>query len=681
MNWPKNDEAPALAGGGASGATAEDGNLKGDSTQNRDVKGTGAVQDDWTHFDLVLGLTEDLLPVVSNPKATVSPRSNIKDVGKVPSLYNGDRQVHGFSDWTRHVTTGAEIVKWSRERDFGICIQTRHVRALDVDIPDAVESQAVREFIARRFALPTRSRGNSSKFLVAFEMDGPFTKRRFKTAQGVIEFLATGQQFIAVGRHPSGARYEWEGGLPGAFPEVTVVEFEALWSALVEEFGTEESVERPASVKQAKLDAVHENDPVARHLHDAGMVKRVERDGRLHITCPWESEHTSDTGDSSTTYWPAHTGGFEHGGFRCLHAHCEERNVEDMKEALGIAEDTTDDFEVLGGEAQGDRFGLKGFTASDLLSMEFNPIKWVIPGILPEGVFLLIASPKIGKSWLALQMVLAVGTGSEVLGRQATRGAALYLALEDNPRRLQGRLKELDADMLLTDAQGTALEFHTEWPRVDQGGARAIEEWLVMHPDAKLVVIDVLERFRPARKAKGNLYAEDYDALKALKAVAEAHRVTVVVVHHTRKNASDDPMAMVSGTQGLTGSADGMLLLERARGEARGSLHVIGRDVEGEGEFVVEFSDCRWSMVGAAKAVASTLERQEILNALNDAAGALTAAELADAVGKKRTTVARLLSKMVNEGTVTHNGPRYSPAHSLLAVFDAQEGRDVTGRG
>lgn len=327
-----------------------------------------------------------------------------------------------------------------------------------------------------------------------------------------------------------------------------------------------------------------------------------------------------------------------------------------------------DDFDAVEEDTSGARQAPRLLTAGDLLARQFKPLAWVIPEILPEGVFLLVASPKIGKSWLALQMVLGVANGGEVLGRAASKGSALYLALEDNDRRLQRRLLALDADLTLNDTHAAAVQFSTEWPRVDQGGAQAIADWLVAHPDAKLVVIDVLERFRPARKAKGNLYAEDYEALKALKAVADAHGVTVVVVHHTRKGAADDPMAMVSGTQGLAGAADGMLMLERPRSTARGKLLVIGRDVESDGEFVVEFDQCQWKMVGAAGEVASTLERQEILDALNDAAGPLKAAEVADAVGKKRTTVTRLLTKMVTEGTVTHNGPLYAPAHPHLAV-------------
>jgi hypothetical protein len=174
--------------------------------------------------------------------------------------------------------------------------------------------------------------------------------------------------------------------------------------------------------------------------------------------------------------------------------------------------------------------------------------------------------------------------------------------------------------------------------------------------------VDVLERFRPRRSAKGNAYAEDYAAIAALKALSDKHRVAILVVHHTRKSASDDPFATVSGTQALPGAADGTLLLERPRGEARGRLHVTGRDIKEDGEYVVEFEGCRWSMVGQARAVASTLERQEILEALRAAGAPLSAAEVAQELRKNRVTTARLLTKMVREGVVKKDGRRYLPA-------------------
>lgn len=304
------------------------------------VTAPGAAPDEWLHLDLLLGLTEDLLPVVSNLKAAISPNSAMQGVGKTPSTYNSNRQVVGFKSWTQYRASVDDITKWSAENDYSICIQTRRVRALDVDIDDPEQSRSVREFIGQRFQLPARTRGNAAKFLLAFDLPGEFYKRRIKTAQGVIEFLATGQQFVACGLHPSGARYEWAEGLPDAFPTLTAAEFEALWADLQAEFGVEEPSESKASTKAQKLADVVTNDPVAQHLLEQGLVRRSERDGRLHIVCPWEDEHTSNTGDSSTTYWPAHTGGFPHGGFKCMHAHCEHRTVADLKDAIGYADES-----------------------------------------------------------------------------------------------------------------------------------------------------------------------------------------------------------------------------------------------------------------------------------------------------------------------------------------------------
>lgn len=202
----------------------------------------GATPDDWTHFDLLLGLTADLLPVVSNPHAEISPDSKMSDLGKVPSRYNRARKVAGISAWTKHAAKGDEITRWSKEPDYGICLQCREVRALDIDVADPAAAMPIRIFIQMFLNknLPFRYRTNSGKSLMAFRLPGEFSKRRFKVEGGVIEFLATGQQFIAVGTHPSGVRYEWAGGLPDDFPALTAEQFETLWTALLDQFAIED---------------------------------------------------------------------------------------------------------------------------------------------------------------------------------------------------------------------------------------------------------------------------------------------------------------------------------------------------------------------------------------------------------------------------------------------------------
>lgn len=207
----------------------------------------GATRSDWDTFALLLGLTADLLPVVSNPQAEISPDSKMKDLGKTPSRYNRDRKVAGIPGWSQYVSKGADIDRWMAEPDYGICVQTREVRAIDVDVDDDAISNAIVQTVADTlgFELPQRWRDNSGKLLLAFRMPGEFSKRRFKLKDnlpdGLVEFLATGQQFIAAGTHPSGVPYKWLGGLPDDFPTLTPEQFEALWAKLVDMWGSEKA--------------------------------------------------------------------------------------------------------------------------------------------------------------------------------------------------------------------------------------------------------------------------------------------------------------------------------------------------------------------------------------------------------------------------------------------------------
>lgn len=306
--------------------------------------GYGATPVDWAHFADRLALVADLLPVVSNPSATVSPKSKMRGVGKTPSRYNAQRQVVGIPAWTDSHTTGDEVSRWARDNDLGICLQTRLVRAIDIDVQDPELVQRIRDAIELTAGhLPGRSRSNSSKCLLAFRLEGAYTKRILRTEHGPIEFLAGGQQFIAVGTHPSGVRYEWEGGLPEDIPWLTPAEFEALWAALEASFAIAATVMRGPSVRPTALRTAQDaDDDVLTYLERTGWVRSTDSQGRAHITCPWEHEH-SDGGDgaeNATTYFPRGVGGFEQGHFRCLHAHCEHRTDGDFIHAVGyVAED------------------------------------------------------------------------------------------------------------------------------------------------------------------------------------------------------------------------------------------------------------------------------------------------------------------------------------------------------
>ena len=187
-------------------------------------------------------------------------------------------------------------------------------------------------------------------------------------------------------------------------------------------------------------------------------------------------------------------------------------------------------------------------TAAELASRTFADPRWAVPGVLPDGATLLVGAPKKGKSWLLLGLGIAIAVGGYALGKIPVEGGdALLLCLEDNPRRLQERLWRV----LDSEEAPDRLHLVTEWPRLDEDADAVLDAWLAEHPATRLIGIDVLARLRPPSSGNGNLYQLDYSTLARLKAVADAHGVALVAVHHSRKAGADDPLETVSGPQVL----------------------------------------------------------------------------------------------------------------------------------
>ena len=194
----------------------------------------GATPEEWGTFRS-LDIDCDLLPVVSDLSASISPNSSLRTVGKVPSCFNSSGQVVGISEWTRKESTPADIERWSIDPRLGICVKTNEIRALDIDVDDPVFAGQVEEFFTGRLGpLPCRTRGNSGKRLLVVRIEGNLPKRVISTEHGRIEFLGTGQQFVAAGTHPSGARYEWRDGLPDSIPWFSAEDFDVVWRSAEE---------------------------------------------------------------------------------------------------------------------------------------------------------------------------------------------------------------------------------------------------------------------------------------------------------------------------------------------------------------------------------------------------------------------------------------------------------------
>ena len=289
-------------------------------------------------------------------------------------------------------------------------------------------------------------------------------------------------------------------------------------------------------------------------------------------------------------------------------------------------------------------------TSWDLSEMEFAPPVWIVDGIVPEGLTMLAGAPKTGKSWFVLSVAVAVSTGGYVLGSIKTeKRLVLYLALEDNPRRLKRRLDSIGA------LPSHDLHLATEW-KAGKEGKEQLCAWLEHYDDTGLVIIDTLAQFRGISAGNVGAYEADYRDISDLKKIGERFDASIIASHHTRKMAAEDPFAMVSGTFGLTGAADTTLVLTRSRKEADAELYVDGRDIEEVKELALKMDTDvgGWTLLGDAAEYRQSKERRSILDLLREAGEPMTGPDIAGALSKNLGTTKVLLRRLVRNGTVSN---------------------------
>ena len=257
--------------------------------------------------------------------------------------------------------------------------------------------------------------------------------------------------------------------------------------------------------------------------------------------------------------------------------------------------------------------GLKTrWTAQELAAAEFSEPKWAVPGIIPVGFTFLAGRPKVGKSWLALQIAHAVGTGGQVLGVQVEKGNVFYLALEDNARRLKKR-----AELQHIPLSEAEITFETNWKHLGQGGFTDLATELMVR-DYRLIVIDTVSR------ALGG--ADQMDAAEMTLVLGELQRealkrgiAIVGVDHHRKGNGLDsDPIDDIYNSTAKAAVADGAIGLYRERGK-RGEavLKVRGRDME-DSELALKWDPelCCWQSLGDAEEVREEGNRGKVHQAL-----------------------------------------------------------------
>lgn len=298
---------------------------------------------------------------------------------------------------------------------------------------------------------------------------------------------------------------------------------------------------------------------------------------------------------------------------------------------------------------------------SELQHKVHAPIKWIAEPYIPEGVTLLVGKPKLGKSWLTLNLELAVASGGKFLGTiDVEQGAVLSLDLDGNERRLKRRV-----DQILQGEEWPKDFFYEHKHKRGQRGIQRITNWLERVENPRLIVIDTFVKFRDLSGSRNvNIYEKDTGDLHILETLAEDYHVGIIVVHHSRKTQTDDVLDDASGSTGLGGGSNSFIGM-RKDGSSRSdaTLFITGHDIdEGEGEIALAFDRPTglWRLLGDAGDYRMSEARGAIVELLKNSTEPLPGRAIAQALQKNESTTRTLLSKLVKSADIRKKDSKYT---------------------
>jgi hypothetical protein len=344
-------------------------------------------------------------------------------------------------------------------------------------------------------------------------------------------------------------------------------------------------------------------------------------------------------------------------GFKCHHNGCVDKHWRDVRELFGapLAESEPVD-------ATSPGLGLPAtISGEELFSRQASDVRILLRAenrpIMGDGLTMLAAEQKAGKSWAALQAAIAVAGGPEFPGVQVAEfGPVLYAALEEPEPRTTGRLRKLAPD------GGTWLRqvvfLHGLLPLMGGGAEQLIA--LIEQVRPRLLVIDTLTAVVKARRSgNSDVFRSQYQEVTRIRQIAEKYAISVLLIHHTRKGASDGVIESIAGTGGISAGVDTVWRLRR-KPESHAILEVLGREVE-ECSFALRFeTDTRfgWRFEGDGVKLAITAERREICDLLHEEGG-LTPKQIAIELSKPRPAVRAMLKRMLSDGLLVKDGAKY----------------------
>jgi len=253
------------------------------------------------------------------------------------------------------------------------------------------------------------------------------------------------------------------------------------------------------------------------------------------------------------------------------------------------------------------------YSAKELLETNFSPIQWIIPNFLVEGLGVLGGKPKQGKSLFAINIAISITEGNGFLNNGCQIGDVAYLSLEDSYRVFKERVKLYDAKKHISEIASRRLRVYFDFPRMGEGGIEKLKHILKTNTDIRMIVIDPLVKFKPV---KTNGYDADYKYLSILKTLGERHNVAILLVHHLKKAKTSDAIDGFSGSVGITGAADTLMLL-RTYNQDLSELLMIGKNIE-DRSYAMRLKDGNWDVIGLIEEIQRSEGLQKIYDCFKE---------------------------------------------------------------
>lgn len=602
------------------------------------------------------------------PNVTVASRSSIygKPTGKIPGLRLNDGCWTGYN-WSDHCPVEDEVKNWD-QWDANVGINARYNPAFDIDVDDKSLCEGIVKIITLICGETCQRDSKPPRTLLWYRASTPIKKQRleftYQQQTHAVELLGDGQQFVVKGTHPEGHAYMVKDFLD--HNELSEIDTDTIAFILrkitgyIVESGGQILGKSEAIAEENKSTQPHQ-DISKVDLSDGEIGEILNRINPDIYYSDWikvgQGLHAQYEGGSvGLALWTD----WSSGGKKFKKGECVEKWKTFQLSPEGVSFKTVISMSrnLVSRHQEKTVATLSTATPStnivrpksvaDLMKRTIPPRKWLIDGLLPEGCCILAAHPKVGKSWLALQLCKHVTTGEDIFGRKVAQGNTLYLALEDDDLRIQDRLRKLDIE---NTGDVNFMQYQTDWPREGKGGIEALEEWFKTTADPKLVVIDTLEKFRLERKANVNQYGQDYGAFANLKKLSQEYRACILLIHHFKKGAAkvDDDMEAFSGSMGTTAAVDTLLSLKKhQRGPAE--LTSRGRDVATQESLMINFDkELCWVLTDAPKTSNQSNTEEKIMSLFAEE-GQLKASEIVERTGLNPSTVRGVLASLQEKG-------------------------------